>query len=246
MSCNWACQMMDDYLENRLGQYDRQRLEAHLALCRVCARELRSRPAFEHTVGRTLAESVQGLHLPSEACDRIVQLAQAGLKQAIWFRRVLLALQVVTGVVLAAIALAALLILTGRGRLPGVSLPVLLPATSSTSLSLAPNDLFIEPWHLKPGDTFTVTLLLRNNASQPLDTARIDLEVVGPTGDYRFVLAVRGPLPAHGVSILQVTPELLALPCRAQYQKSPAEILSVPGVYTFRATLFSPVSANGH
>ncbi len=241
MTCDWVCQMIDDYLENRLGQHDRQRLEMHLTLCRSCAEEVRTRPAFERAMWRWMATSVQGMRLPAEASRRIVEAAQASMRHAVWSRRALMALQAMAGAVVVLIALAGLLTLTDRIQLLGVSPPALLSPASPTALSLAPDAVFIEPWNLRPGELFTMTLLLRSDAPQPLDTARIDLDISGPTGNYHFTLAVRGPLPVHGLSVLRVTPDLLEAPCRSRYQKSPAEILSVPGVYTFRVTLFSPV-----
>jgi hypothetical protein len=51
-------------------------------------------------------------------------------------------------------------------------------------------------------------------------------------------------LPAHGVSIFRVTPELLAKPCEEQYLIEPTEVFSLPGVYTLRVTLSDPVVAS--
>jgi hypothetical protein len=69
----------------------------------------------------------------------------------------------------------------------------------------------------------------------------LDLDIDGPTGSYRFGLSFRGPLPAEGMSIFRVTPELLAKPCEERYLMSPTDIFSVPGAYTIRATLLNPV-----
>ncbi len=109
------------------------------------------------------------------------------------------------------------------------------------ALSLGHHDVRIEPWMLKPGETFTVTLLLHTDMPQPLDNARLDLDVSGPTGYYRFELTVKGPLPARGVSVLQITPQVLATSSRERYLISPSEIFREPGVYTVRVFLFSPV-----
>jgi hypothetical protein len=100
--------------------------------------------------------------------------------------------------------------------------------------------MLIEPADLNPGEPFTVTLLLRSDLAQSRDTTHLKLSIDGPTGEYHFVLAIKGPLPAHGVSVVQVTPELLADPCRRQYQMTPGEMVSVPGVYTLRAVLPHP------
>ena len=78
------------------------------------------------------------------------------------------------------------------------------------ALSVEQGDLHIEPAPLRPGEPFTITLFLHSNVAQPVDRARFDLEVTGPTGYYRFEVKVKGPLPAEGVSMVQVRPEHLA------------------------------------
>jgi hypothetical protein len=94
---------------------------------------------------------------------------------------------------------------------------------------------------MEPSEPFTMTVFLQSDLPQPLDAVRLDLEITGPTGFFRFGLAVKGPLPAHGVSIFRVTPETLAKPCEEQYLISPTDVFSLPGTYTLRVTLFDPV-----
>lgn len=108
-------------------------------------------------------------------------------------------------------------------------------------LMLNANDMRIEPNDLNPSEWFTITLVLRSELPQHVDRARLDLEVSGPQGVYRFPLSVEGPLPAPGVSILRVTPDQLATICQKQYLISPTDMFETPGIYTVRVTLHSPV-----
>jgi hypothetical protein len=52
---------------------------------------------------------------------------------------------------------------------------------------------------------------------------------------------MQGPLPASGVSVMQLTPESLDESCQRRYLISPTEMFKAQGVYTVRVTLFSPV-----
>ncbi|MGD2207194.1 MAG: zf-HC2 domain-containing protein [Anaerolineae bacterium] len=115
------------------------------------------------------------------------------------------------------------------------------PDENRPALYLTSQDIRLEPWKIHPGESFTLTLFLRSDLPQPLKNARFDLVVSGPTGYYRFEMTVQGPLPAQGVSIVQVTPERLAASSRKKYLMSPEEIFYAPGVYTLRVLLFSPV-----
>lgn len=119
------------------------------------------------------------------------------------------------------------------------------PPTDQPALYLTSSDLRIEPYNLQPSETFTLTLVVHSELSQPVDTARLDLEVSGPSGRYHFPLAVEGPLPAPGVSVLQITPQILDDPCQKQYLVPATELFEEPGVYTVRVTLFNPVSGSG-
>jgi hypothetical protein len=118
--------------------------------------------------------------------------------------------------------------------------------TSASALSLGNNDVVIEPWMLQPGDAFTITLFLHTNLVKPLPSARFDLDVNGPTGYYSFDVTVKGHLPSRGVSVLQITPDVLAASSREKYLIAPNEIFSEPGVYTVSIFLYSPVPASTH
>jgi hypothetical protein len=100
----------------------------------------------------------------------------------------------------------------------------------------------VEPDVMHPGDEFAITLLLQNDLPFSVETVRFDLELSGPTGYYRFPLSVRGPFPANGVSVIQITPAVLEAQCQERYLISPREIFRTAGNYTLRFTLFSPGS----
>jgi hypothetical protein len=133
------------------------------------------------------------------------------------------------------------LVMMGQVDLPVQVIPHVQPATGRPALSVTRSDIIVEPHTLRPGRPFTTTIFLHSDLTEPVDAVRFKLHIGGPSGDYDFSLALHGPFPAQGVSVLRVTPDLLAGPCRDQYQISPADIVRVPGVYTFRATLLSPV-----
>lgn len=264
MNCELACHLIDEYLENRLGRYERQRLEAHLAACPACAEELHERPVFEHAMQRALASSVQHRRLSLAASTRIVQEAQGSLHRSVWTNRTALTFQMVASAAVIVLVALALLVLMGHisapSRLGPISLsPVsqwlfsqqpatlstqdepALYSTATTSVSLSNSDFYVEPGDMQAGESFTITLLLHTDMPQSLDTVRLNLEVQAPSGYYSFVMAVKGPLPAHGVSVLRVTPELLARTSQERYLMSPTEIFGEPGVYTLRVIVFSPV-----
>lgn len=267
MNCDLAGRLIDDYLEIGLSQRDRHLLEKHLVSCRRCAEELRSRPAFDRDMRCALAASVRPLNLSSEASTRIVAAAERSLHRAIWSHRAIVTFRLMTGAVAAALLIVGLFALTGHIPVPSHLRPIaLLPAnrlrfadsqsitlsagdqpaprrTAASTTSLPVASLMVEPRDLRPYQPFTMTVLLQSDLPRPLETVRLDLDISGPTGFYSFGLAVKGPLPAHGVSIFRVTPELLAEPCREQYLISPTDVFSLPGVYTLRMTLFDPVAA---
>jgi hypothetical protein len=281
MNCNLACHLIDDYLENELNSRDRQRLEAHLAQCPRCRRELNRRPVFERSMRRGLAVSVQPLHLSPDVSTRIVEAAQGSLRRAIWSRRVMSTVRGVSSSIAVLLMLVGLYFLVTRSPLPPelqalnlfardklplaeLGLVRLLPekrlalseshpvtlsttnqpnarSTAPSSISFSNDDLVIEPWDMEPGQPFTMTLFVHSNLPQPLDRVRMDLDISGPAGYYRFALAVEGPFPHHGVSIVRVTSDLLADPCQDKYLVSPTDIFGSSGVYTVRVTLFNPV-----
>lgn len=245
MTCDQACLLIDDYLENRLGHYERQRLENHMVFCPACAEELRNRPAFERTMLRQLTASVQHLHLSPSASQRIVRAAQSSSNRAVWSNRGARVVQALAGVAAVALVVVGVMLLAGQIQVPPDLPQAVQPQANELGPSLRFTDLFVEPRDMSPGDTFTITVLLRSDLPESLATAHFNLDIDGPEGDYRFALAARGPLPARGVSVLEVTSEQLADPCQEQYQIVPTDIFRAPGVYTVRATLFGPAAASG-
>jgi hypothetical protein len=261
MKCDLASHLIDDYLENRLSQRDRANLDEHLARCARCAQELYRRPTFERDVRKALTASVLPLRLEPTASRKIIQVSQDSLQRAIRFNRYAVAMRAGAGALAAILVVVGLLFLTGRilgpeqlesiTHLPGIKLPLEklqitdLPAqdlqasqgTSADVESWTHGDLFVQPWNLQSGEPFTMTVILDSNMPQSLDDVHLNIDVNGPSGYYHFVLDVKGPLPAHGVSVLRVTPELLAAPCQEQYLISPADIFDVPGAYAVRVTL---------
>lgn len=117
-------------------------------------------------------------------------------------------------------------------------------AARSHTLTVDADSVLIEPWTLKPGEMFTITLFLQSDLPQPVDAARFDLDVNGPTGYYRFEVDVRGHLPSRSISVLQVTPDLLEASSREKYLMTPTEIFGEPGVYTLTVFLYSPERAS--
>jgi hypothetical protein len=110
------------------------------------------------------------------------------------------------------------------------------------ALFLSPSGSFVDPEPMLPGQPFTITLFVHTNVTRPLESADFDLEIIGPTGYFRFPLSVDGPLPARGVALVRVTTEALAKPCREKYMIAPTSIFGVPGTYRLRYTLLSPGS----
>lgn len=270
MNCEQAGHLLDGYLDNELRRYDRQRLEAHLASCPHCIVELRSRSAFDQAIRQALVTSVQHRTPSAEASMRMIQAAQSTVRQAIWSNHVLLTLRAAASLAAVALVLVGLVFLIQRipammDISPATLQPVKqLAVSGQNSVALAPvsqlplpdahdqatqpdltissGDLRLEPEDLHPQGLFTLTLFLHSDLAQPVDIAHLVLEVSGPSGFYRFPLTVQGPLPAHGVSIFQITPDHLAEICRKRYSISPTDIFGEPGKYTVRVTLFSPAS----
>jgi hypothetical protein len=118
---------------------------------------------------------------------------------------------------------------------------VSLSPDKQAALSLGTSRSLIEPLPLQPSEAFTITLYLQNELSSPLEDAHFDLDITGPTGYYRFPLAVEGPLVANGVTVLEIGPEVLAEPCQEKYLISPTDIFRTPGIYVVRVILASPV-----
>ena len=267
MNCDLACHLIDDYLENRLSQRDHHRLEEHLSRCSRCAEELHRRPAFERDVKQALATSVRSLYLSPAVSTRVIQAAQNSFCRGVWLNGVGMALRVTASTVIIALLLVGLFSLLGHIPVPSQLRPItLLPAsklslseqhpvtlstgnqpvprsTAASTVLLANGDLLIEPLDLHPGKPFTMTVFLHSDLPRPLDTVHLDLDISGPERYYHFALAVKGPLPTHGISIVRITPDLLASLCHEQYLIPSTDIFGVPGVYTVRVVLFNPVVA---
>ena len=116
----------------------------------------------------------------------------------------------------------------------------LLPAEQLLPLTLRRGEYVIEPRPLVPGEAFTVTVFLQSDLPEPLDAARLDLDIDGPTGYYRFALSARGPLAARGLTALRVTSDSLEGPCEEKYQIPPTDIFGASGIYTVRVALPGP------
>jgi hypothetical protein len=244
MTCDSASHLIDDLLGDQLSRREHQRLEEHLSACPYCAEILRERLAFEQRLQQALTASVHQLQLAPDTSRGMLQAVESNLQQRAWRFKVLPVARVMVGALAAVLLGLGLLLLAERVPVPSMGgqqtarSPVRQPA-----LSVDQSSISFEPHHMVHGDRFTVTIPIESNLPQDVDTVRCDLEISGPTGQYRFALFMQGPLPARGLSIIQVTPELLARPSQDQYHLSPAQIFGLPGAYTFRVTVFSPVAA---
>ena len=264
MNCELARHLMDDFMQGELNQRDRSRMEAHLATCPGCTVELRQYPALERSVRRALAASVRPMYLSADASTRIVEASEDSLSQAGRAHRAMLTFRIVSGAVVVLLVAVGLLALLGRISVPSDLKPVSLlsaqrvlpsepeldialdagqsiPRMATPALSLVDVTLLIEPPDLYPREPFTMTVYVQSGIAEPMKPVRLDLDIDGPTGFYRFELSFDGPLPAEGMSIFRVTPDLLAKPCGERYLMSPTDIFAVPGAYTIRVTLLNPV-----
>ena len=265
MKCEVADRLLDGFMQGELNQRDRNRLEDHLGTCPRCANELRQYPALEREVRRALAASVRPLYLSADVSSRIVQASEESLNRAGRARRVALTVRIASGALAALLVAVALLALLGRIPVPSNLKPVSLlpvkrllsaepdvenvfgagrPVPSMTIPTLTEVDatLLVEPRDLHPSDPFTITVYVQSALPEPKDTVRLDLDISGPTGLYRFELSFDGPLPAEGMSIFRVTPDLLVQTCEERYLMSPTDILAVPGTYTIRVIILNPVT----
>jgi hypothetical protein len=268
MTCERAGQLLDEYLEGSLSQRDRSFVEGHLERCQRCAEKVRRRPSFDRGLRRALATSVQPLTLTAEASSRIIDAAEDSLRQAQRSERVRRTVRLVSAAVAVSLLAIGVLFLLGEIPVPDHLRRVTLsPAnrlafareqpdtlvatdglgsrvTAASQHSLPQASLRIEPRDLRPAQPFTMTVLLHSDLVQPIDRLRLDLDVRGPTGYYSFGLSVQGPLPAHGVSILRLTPEQLADTCQDRYLMAPTDVFGSPGVYEVRLTLSDAVAAS--
>jgi hypothetical protein len=268
VNCEAVGHLMDDLLDNILSQREQEDLEDHLRRCPRCVRELRERPAFERGLRRALATSVQPLVLSSTFSNRLVEGAEKSLRRARRSQRAHRLGQVSMCAAALCLVVVGLLFLTGSIPVPSQLQPVTLFPVNQASLSqwaarmnavldrpvkwsdeeIAPAStsqvsMSIEPYVMEPGQTFTITLSLWSAEAQPVDAVTLQLDVNGPTGYYQFDLALQEPLPSQGVSVLKVTPELLAEPCRVQYLMAPTDLFAATGVYDVRVTMTKPASA---
>lgn len=265
MNCDQAGHLVDDYLADNLSQRERVLFEEHLFDCPRCARELRAWPAFERSLGRALATSMQPLSLSAEASARLVYAAEESLHKARRSERAAHLLRTVAAAAALALLLVGVLFLTGDIPIPSQLKPVaLFPANKlpladlpspthppDNSPVLADNaaihesmpraSVLFEPRQMHPQDPFTITVFLESDMSHSLESVRLDLDVSGPTGYYGFDLEVEGPLPGRGVTILRLTPDLLADMCEEQYLMAPTDVFSLAGIYNVRLTIFDAV-----
>jgi hypothetical protein len=266
VNCEQFSHLIDDYLEDYLNQRDRDLLEEHLSCCSRCTAELRRRPAFERRIRRALATSVQPLSLPADTSARIVGAAEDSLRRARRSGLAIWGLRLMATAAALSLLLTGFLFLAGEIPVPSPVRPVALLPENQVSLaaldpvrispeeqaaqgiepasSLPRASLFFEPRDMRPNQPFTMTVFLHNDRTRPLSSLRLDLDVDGPTGYYRFGLAVKGPLPGQGISILRLTPELLAGTCQEQYLIEPTEVFSEAGTYNVRLTLSDAVASS--
>ena len=279
IGCDRASCLFDDYMEYRLSNRDRLRLEAHLGNCPDCTKELRARPALERRLGVALGTAAQPLRLSPAAGTRIVRAAQKGVHQGIWLHRATTAGQALAGAVSILLLVAGLAYLLNLAVLPWTQKP-LFEATQAPPVQIA-WDAVLQPHDLNPGETFapiqakqgpaqppgqsrpltyglelapgplhsgepfTTTLLILNEQHQPLPVSQVNLDIEGPQQSYHFEMTVSDPLPADRVSVLRITPDSLAEASRERYQVSPDQILSRPGLYTIRVTVFHAAIGSG-
>ncbi|MEJ2209191.1 MAG: zf-HC2 domain-containing protein [Anaerolineae bacterium] len=265
MNCDRAGHLVDDYLSDNLSQRERVLFEEHLMDCSRCGRELRAWPAFERSLRRALATSVQPLSLSTEASARLVDAAEESLGKARRSQRTAHLARMLAAMAALALLLVGVLFLTGDIPIPSQLKPVALfpdkelpladlsaptrPPGNSPVLadnaalpgSLPHASVLFEPRQMHPHDPFTITVFLESDLSSSLESLRLDLDVSGPTGYYRFDMAVEGPLPGRGVTILRLTPDLLAQACEEQYLMAPTDVFSDAGTYNLRLTLFDAV-----
>lgn len=271
MNCDRAGHLVDDYLGDNLSQRERVLFEEHLVSCPRCSRELRAWPDFERSLRRALATSVQPLSLSAEASGRLVRAAEESLAKARRSEQVAHLARTVMAAAAMALLLVGVLFLTGDIPIPSQLKPVALfpdkelPLADLPSPTQPPKDgpvpadspvmadsaairdslphasVLFEPRKMHPQDPFTITVFLESDLPRSLESLRLDLDVSGPTGYYSFGMAVEGPLPGRGVTILHLTPDLLAEMCEEQYLMAPTDVFSDVGTYNIRLTLFDAV-----
>jgi hypothetical protein len=237
MSCELTSHLLDDYLDKQLSQREQQRLEQHISVCPRCAQELQERLVFERTLRHVLTSAVQRLQLTPDASKQILWAVGNDAQQSAWRGYAARVAQGTAAAAVAVLLLAGMFLLLGRVPGPSGVQQGDLPPASRAIFSLDRGNISVEPGTPRPGALFTVTVPIDDKRLRLLDILYCDLDIRGPTGRYRYGLAVRGPLPERGALVLQVTPSLLANPSREQYNIAVQDILGMPGVYHFRVTL---------
>jgi hypothetical protein len=118
------------------------------------------------------------------------------------------------------------------------------PFASSPQEPVAPllflSGISLEPKPLGPGGSFTLKMLLHNDTPGVVRAMRLDLEISGPTGYFRFPVVMQGPFPGRAISTIWVTPSTLAATCQERYRIAPTDIFGVAGTYQMHLTLYNP------
>ncbi len=221
--------------------------------------------ALERSLRRALATSVQPLSVSTEASSRFIHAAEESLHKGRRSARVSDLVRIMTAATALALVLVGILFLTGDLAVPSQLKPVALfpasrlPFADLPSPGLSPDEgpmladseairesvpyvsMLVEPRQMRPRDPYTITVFVESDMSRSLESIRLDLDISGPTGYYSFELTVEGPLPGRGVSVVRLTPDLLAETCEEQYLIAPTDVFSAAGTYNLRLTLFDMV-----
>ncbi len=158
IGCDRASGLFDDYLEYRLSNRDRQRLEAHIVHCPRCAKELRARPALEEHLRLALGASVQSVRLSANAGARIVRAAQKSVRRGIWLNRAMIAGRLFAGAASILLLVVGLFYLLGRAPLPWAQKALSPSQTTPLPPAQSAWDGVIEPGKLNPGETLALAL----------------------------------------------------------------------------------------
>lgn len=245
MNCDLACQLVDDYLDDRLQQRARQRFEMHIAGCSACADELRDRLTMERSLRQALTASVRHLHLSSASSREIILAVESGARRPAWSVHATRLIQIMGGALVVVTLLVGLSFLMGRMSGPGGLQGIETQPVGQPGLSLDHSNISVETRGAEPGGPFTVTVPIEGELFPSAALIRSDLEIRGPTGRYLFPLVVEGPLSVQGLSVVHITADMLEASCREQYEIATSDLLSEPGIYRFRVTLFGPANPSG-